>query len=383
MDPEGYYARLGVAPTASHAAITAAFRRRARVLHPDVPGTGNADSFIRLRQAYDVLGDEVARARYDRLARTGIGTAHGGARRDEPPPIPDAYDLPPMPDLPDLPVQERTLRRGVVAGLALLAAVSVGELGLHVARMVENAPPGFPVVPARSPAPPSPAPPSPAPPAPAPDAPSAAGLAAAVPAGVPTHYVLPSGGPAPLWRYDEAQHRYLGAAHLPPFTGVAVLNTPPRDGMVEVQVTEGRGFVDAARLTPGDARAARRAFCSYNAGPPLVPGEVILRHGSGEAALAIDNSSGETMVVSLRAPKGAAALRIAAGPGTTTVSGLPAGPYAVDYVSGTLWSRACGAFVAGQRAWRLPGTVEVAGAARLAVPARNAAEVPPDTLPSD
>jgi len=382
MDPEGYYARLGVAPTASHAAIAAAFRRRARVLHPDVPGTGNAEAFIRLHKAYEVLGDEAARARYDRQARSGIprtdiDTTPGGERRDEPPPVPDAYDLPPMPDLPDLPVQERTLRRGVVAGLAVLAAVSVGELGLHVARMIESAPAGFEAVVARGAAPPTVGAPAPS------SAPAGDGPPAAVPAGVPTHYVLPSGGPAPLWRYDEAQQRYLGAAHLPPFTGVAVLNTPPRDGMVEVQVTDGRGFVDAARLTPGDARAARRAFCGYNAGPPLVPGEVILRHGTGDAALAIDNGSGDTLVVSLRAPDGAAALRVAASPGATTVNGLPAGSYAVDYVSGTLWSRACGAFVAGQRAWRLPDPLRIAGAARLAVPVRDAAEVPPDAVPSD
>ena len=49
MDPEGYYARLGVASDAGSEAILAAYRRKARVLHPDVPGTGNAAAFILAR----------------------------------------------------------------------------------------------------------------------------------------------------------------------------------------------------------------------------------------------------------------------------------------------------------------------------------------------
>jgi hypothetical protein len=68
-DPAGYYARLEVAPAASRAAITAAFRRRARVLHPDVVGTGSAEAFMRAKEAYDVLDDAERRAAYDRTAR--------------------------------------------------------------------------------------------------------------------------------------------------------------------------------------------------------------------------------------------------------------------------------------------------------------------------
>ena len=55
QDPEGFYARLGVAPTAMPEAITAAYRRRARLVHPDVPETGDAAAFMALKQAYDVL----------------------------------------------------------------------------------------------------------------------------------------------------------------------------------------------------------------------------------------------------------------------------------------------------------------------------------------
>ena len=49
--------------------ITAAFRRKARVLHPDVPGTGNAEAFMSVKEAYDVLGDAGRRAAYDRSAQ--------------------------------------------------------------------------------------------------------------------------------------------------------------------------------------------------------------------------------------------------------------------------------------------------------------------------
>ena len=41
-DPVGYYATLDVHPAATPEAITAAFRRKARMLHPDVAGTGDA-----------------------------------------------------------------------------------------------------------------------------------------------------------------------------------------------------------------------------------------------------------------------------------------------------------------------------------------------------
>ena len=68
-DPVGYYATLDVDPAATPEAITAAFRRKARMVHPDVPGTGDAAAFIRVKQAYDVLGDAYRRAAYDRSAR--------------------------------------------------------------------------------------------------------------------------------------------------------------------------------------------------------------------------------------------------------------------------------------------------------------------------
>jgi hypothetical protein len=354
MDPEGYYARLGVAPDAEAAAITAAYRAKARLLHPDVPGTGNAGAFILLHEAYEVLGDEFTRARYDRLARNQAGRAPA-AEVSEPPPPPEMPELPPFLSSP-------RLRIGLVGGLIALTAVSLVELTIHVIRMLDA-----PMPPLLS-----------ALPTPAVDD------ATMVPVGVATHYVLPTGGSAPLWRYDAAESRYLPATHLQPFTGVEVLDTPPRDGMVEIRVSHGQGFIDATRLAPGDAAAARRAFCGYNAGPPVTAGEVLARHGSGDGVLRIDNTKPEPVVLKLRNAEGTTALSVEAAQGTTRVTGLVSGSYTAEYATGTLWSRACGSFLAGQRAWQVAGPVTIgAPDARLTVPAGNATEVTPDSFSHD
>src|SRR3954452_7462124 len=69
FDPEGYYARLGLEPGAAREAVAAAFRARVRVLHPDVPGTGDTAAFVAVKQAYDVLSNPERRQDYDRAAR--------------------------------------------------------------------------------------------------------------------------------------------------------------------------------------------------------------------------------------------------------------------------------------------------------------------------
>lgn len=61
------YAILGVAPAATAEELRAAFRARAKGLHPDVnPGHGAEGAFRSLREAYAVLADPTARAEYDR-----------------------------------------------------------------------------------------------------------------------------------------------------------------------------------------------------------------------------------------------------------------------------------------------------------------------------
>src|ERR1700710_550386 len=72
FDPQGYYARLDVEPTAPQAAIVTAFRTKARLLHPDVARTGNAAAFVAMKQAYDVLSNRERRDEYDRRAREAM-----------------------------------------------------------------------------------------------------------------------------------------------------------------------------------------------------------------------------------------------------------------------------------------------------------------------
>jgi molecular chaperone DnaJ len=58
LDPDGYYTRLGLEPTAGPTDIVKAYRQKARVLHPDVPDTGNANAFVAVKQAYDILSNQ-------------------------------------------------------------------------------------------------------------------------------------------------------------------------------------------------------------------------------------------------------------------------------------------------------------------------------------
>jgi DnaJ-class molecular chaperone len=65
---EDLYSVLGVAKTASAADITKAYRKLAKKLHPDLnPGDKAAEEkFKQITAAYDIIGDEEKRGRYDR-----------------------------------------------------------------------------------------------------------------------------------------------------------------------------------------------------------------------------------------------------------------------------------------------------------------------------
>lgn len=81
-----YYRTLGVSSTATHKEITKAYRMLARKLHPDAnPDDAKAeDRFKEVSAAYDVVGDEDKRKKYDEVralgpAAFGPGGAPGGA----------------------------------------------------------------------------------------------------------------------------------------------------------------------------------------------------------------------------------------------------------------------------------------------------------------
>lgn len=67
-DPKGYYAILGLAPTADAAEIKAAFRRKAMELHPDRNKSPDAtEQFQLLTEANGILSEPASRAQYDTM----------------------------------------------------------------------------------------------------------------------------------------------------------------------------------------------------------------------------------------------------------------------------------------------------------------------------
>ena len=87
-DPKGYYATLGVKPSASSDEIRQAFRRRAMELHPDRNASANATKdFQRLNEAYAVLSSAGKRAEYDSISVNIPDAEKSSTKQEVPEPI--------------------------------------------------------------------------------------------------------------------------------------------------------------------------------------------------------------------------------------------------------------------------------------------------------
>jgi DnaJ domain len=135
------YDDLGVARGATRDEITAAYRARAKELHPDAcPGDADAaDRFTRVGAAYRVLADPVARARYDQSRAVAPSAPVSSPRAAPAPPRPT-----PAPARTKPFRLSRTGARWAVAGgsalvvLGLLAGAFVFSLQRHDAELRAN-----------------------------------------------------------------------------------------------------------------------------------------------------------------------------------------------------------------------------------------------------
>ncbi len=350
-DPSGYYAALDVHPRADLAAIGAAFRRKARLLHPDVPGSGDAEAFMRVKAAYDVVGDAERRAAYDRAARAAA-TVSADA-----PEVPEAVSR--WPRLSDLPP-------AVWAAFGCVLCLALAMTLVQVNR-----------------SPPTPTGPEIRPVAPPGRSTGARPAPASVPAtGPSTHYVLP-GTDAVLWRHDAARDAYVPAGHVAAFTPVQALNLVPQHGLMEIRLADGSsGFIDAARVTAGDRDEARRVYCAYDAGPAPGNGEILGRSATGPAQVALSNRGPLPVVVKLRDGSGRAIAAVFLEPGRSTVLGdLPDIAYRPEFAVGELWSRACNGFAAGMRAQRFSYYASPAGLSPLVIPPDISGAPEPEYIP--
>lgn len=354
-DPDGYYARLGLEPAATQPQIASAFRARARVLHPDVPRTGNAEAFVMLKRAYDVLSHPDRRAEYDRRAQE----AEQIVEEDLPLYEEEVVEAPKqvlrvptrVPRFSDLPV---FVWLGMGALLAFTTFEAITHLSSPPREALVEVSPTAPTVPALS------------------ASAHRAVLYGPTPvhlAGISNFYVAPSSSPTVLWRLDAARKTLVAMANLPPFSTVQALRLLRQNGLAEVMVTaDMNGYVAFDHLTPGDGAAARKAYCGYNTGPVPEDGELLEKRASGNATLTVENRAVQPAVLKLRNTAGAVVLSLFLGPNTRTELGrMPAGSFVPEFAVGELWSRACDGFIAGMRAGRLKQNILLPGNAPVVI----------------
>jgi curved DNA-binding protein CbpA len=364
-DPKGFYRLLGVDPASPAGVIVAAFRRKARLLHPDVPITGDAEAFIELKQAYDALSDPLRRLDYDRMARRRAEPVHMRG----PVVVPDQDFSDPLPERkrgPDL-----SLVIAICIVLVTLAGIVAwnshrasrqAALQEAAARSRPTIRPNAPTVTFAGPNADDPSVPR-SPPAPLP--------------GVTNYYITPSPGRTILWRPGIGTELPQPVRDLAAFTALQALRRHGQTNLIEIRASEtGLGLVDATRLIPGDSAAAARAFCAHHAGVLPGNGDVLRQSGTGNGRLLVRNRSLQPAVLKLRTSDGRSAISVFIGPNAEAeIKGLPEADYRPEYAIGEMWSRPCGLFVGGMRAQRLGAARPLAALTPLVIPPDPTASV--------
>jgi hypothetical protein len=364
-DHKSYYAVLGADLAASTADIHARYRALAKRLHPDNPATGNAAAFMRVKEAYEVLSSPLRRAEYDRAGRLAEAEPLRPARSAPPPPRRPPQTPPPRSALDDFIAGQAVSRpagrrlpawmlfprqmsltsiAAVVLGFTILGSVTALVVPLlRQPRTAENVavtdhfgadmPRG---VPADDPGPPN-----------------------TTVAGEPD-YVQPVAGTAILWRYDQEDRHFRPAGTLAPFTPVLVTRLVSNGGLAEVRLPDGQyGFIYPHILVPGDAAAAQRADCVYNAGPSPHNAELLsgLRPDATPPTtttrITVLNPGDVPAVFALAGAGESVAVYVSAH-GRVVMDHVPVRAWRVQAATGDLWSRPCFRFTAGMRARRLP-----------------------------
>jgi len=76
-----HYETLSIAQTSTQDEIKQAFRAKAHEFHPDVSG-GDETVFKQINEAYQILGDPIKRAQYDRNSAAFLDKGFGGTGMD-------------------------------------------------------------------------------------------------------------------------------------------------------------------------------------------------------------------------------------------------------------------------------------------------------------
>lgn len=78
MAKKDFYEVLGVSKTATDQEIKSAFRKKAKMYHPDNKETGDAEKFKEVSEAYGVLSDANKRKQYDQFGSAAFDNNAGG-----------------------------------------------------------------------------------------------------------------------------------------------------------------------------------------------------------------------------------------------------------------------------------------------------------------